>query len=108
MGMLVDGKWTDEDGIRTEDGRFIRPESPYRNWITRDGSPGPSGDGGFKAEAGRYHLYVSHNCPWAYRAVVFRKLNNHGGGWLKKVKTVYRLNIFSIPGVMIVNCVKQK
>ncbi len=74
MGLLVDGKWTDEDGVRTEDGRFIRPPSPYRNWITNDGSPGPSGEGGFKAEAGRYHLYVSHNCPWAYRAVVFRKL----------------------------------
>ena len=75
MGMLIDGKWSDDEGARTEQkGRFVRPESVFRNWVTADGSPGPSGQGGFKAEPGRYHLYVSHNCPWAYRAVLFRKL----------------------------------
>ena len=73
MGMLQDGKWTDED-IRNVDGRFERVESIYRNWITPDGAAGPSGDAGFQAEPGRYHLYVTHNCPWAYRTTMFRKL----------------------------------
>ncbi len=73
MGMLQDGKWTDED-IRNVGGRFERVESIYRNWITPDGAAGPSGDAGFQAEPGRYHLYVTHNCPWAYRTTMFRKL----------------------------------
>jgi putative glutathione S-transferase len=73
MGMLQDGKWTDED-IRNVGGRFERVESVYRNWITPDGAAGPSGDAGFQAEPGRYHLYVTHNCPWAYRTAMFRKL----------------------------------
>ncbi|MEE2760641.1 MAG: glutathione S-transferase family protein [Pseudomonadota bacterium] len=73
MGMLVDGKWTDEE-IRNVGGRFDRVESIFRSWITPDGSAGPSGDAGFAAEPGRYHLYVTHNCPWAYRTMMFRKL----------------------------------
>ncbi|VAW80512.1 Glutathione S-transferase, omega [hydrothermal vent metagenome] len=55
-------------------GEFIRSESGFRNWITRDGSAGPSGEGGFSAEPGRYHLYVSHACPWAHRTMIFRTL----------------------------------
>ncbi|MEE2760740.1 MAG: glutathione S-transferase family protein [Pseudomonadota bacterium] len=73
MGMLVDGKWTDEEA-RNVGGRFERVESIFRSWITPDGSAGPSGDAGFAAERGRYHLYVTHNCPWAYRTMMFRKL----------------------------------
>lgn len=73
MGLLIDGVWQ-QDGSRTKDGHFIRPATQFRNWVTADGSAGPSGDGGFKAEAGRYHLYVSLACPWAHRTVIFRKL----------------------------------
>jgi putative glutathione S-transferase len=73
MGMLVDGVWQD-DVSRTKDGQFIRPIPRFRNWVTPDGSPGPSGEGGFAAESGRYHLYVSLACPWAHRTVIFRKL----------------------------------
>lgn len=75
MGMLIDGKWS-ERGYETEkhDGRFVRDESLFRNWITPDGAPGPTGTGGFAAEAGRYRLYVSLACPWASRALIFRNL----------------------------------
>ena len=73
MGLLVDGVWQ-QDGQRTKDGHFIRPTPRYRNWVTPDGSPGPSGEGGFAAESGRYHLYVSLACPWAHRTIIFRKL----------------------------------
>jgi putative glutathione S-transferase len=73
MGLLVDGVWQQE-GQRTKDGQFIRPTPRYRNWVTPDGSPGPSGEGGFAAESGRYHLYVSLACPWAHRTVIYRKL----------------------------------
>ena len=73
MGMLVDGVWQD-DVSRTKDGQFIRPTPRFRNWVTPDGSAGPSGEGGFAAESGRYHLYVSLACPWAHRTVIFRKL----------------------------------
>ncbi len=73
MGLLVDGVWQD-DASRTKDGHFIRPTPRFRNWVTPDGSAGPSGEGGFAAEAGRYHLYVSLACPWAHRTVIFRKL----------------------------------
>ena len=59
---------------RTKDGHFIRPTTRFRNWVTPDGAPGPSGEGGFAAETGRYHLYVSLSCPWAHRTVIFRKL----------------------------------
>ena len=55
-------------------GRFVRIESSFRNWITPDGSPGPTGEGGFRAEPGRYHLYVSRACPWAHRTLIFRRL----------------------------------
>ena len=75
MGHLVDGKWTVEPLLAaTKDGKFRRSESQFRNWITPDGAPGPSGKGGFSAESGRYHLYVSHACPWAHRTLIFRKL----------------------------------
>ncbi len=75
MGLLVDGKWVDQwyDTV-ADQGKFIRKAARFRNWVTADGAPGPSGDGGFKAEAGRYHLYVSYACPWAHRTLIFRKL----------------------------------
>ncbi len=75
MGMLVDGVWQDVwyDTSRSG-GRFERSISQFRNWITADGEPGPSGTGGFRAEPGRYHLYVSLACPWAHRTLVFRAL----------------------------------
>ncbi|MFW8595767.1 glutathione S-transferase family protein [Cribrihabitans neustonicus] len=75
MGLLVDGKWQDKwyDTASTG-GAFKRKESHFRNWVTAGGSAGPSGEGGFKAESGRYHLYVSLACPWAHRTLIFRKL----------------------------------
>ncbi len=75
MGLLVEGEWVDRwyDTASTG-GRFLRGEAQFRNWITADGSPGPSGEGGFPAEAGRYHLYVSLACPWAHRTLIFRRL----------------------------------
>lgn len=75
MGLLVDGRWQDQwyDTAKSG-GRFQRQDSAFRNWVTADGAPGPSGEGGFKAEAGRYHLYVSLACPWAHRALIFRAL----------------------------------
>ena len=73
MGLLVDGVWQ-QDGVRTKDGHFVRPTTQFRNWVTPDGNPGPSGSGGFKAEPGRYHLYVAYSCPWAHRTIIFRKL----------------------------------
>ena len=76
MGLLVDGVWRDDsfDKARMEGGRFNRPTTKFRNWITPDGGPGPSGEGGFAAETGRYHLYVSLACPWAHRTIIFRHL----------------------------------
>ena len=73
MGLLVDGVWQD-DVSRTKDGHFVRPATQFRNWVTPDGSAGPTGEAGFAAEPGRYHLYVSLACPWAHRTVIFRKL----------------------------------
>jgi len=73
MGLLVDGVWQ-QDGTRTKDGHFIRPATQFRNWVTPDGSPGPTGSGGFAAAAHRYHLYVAYSCPWAHRTILFRKL----------------------------------
>jgi putative glutathione S-transferase len=73
MGLLVDGVWQ-EDASRTKDGHFIRPTTRFRNFVTADGSAGPSGEAGFPAEAGRYHLYVSPACPWAHRTLIFRAL----------------------------------
>ena len=75
MGKLIDGVWRDADYETQETGgRFIRWDSPFRNWVTPDGAPGPSGEGDFKAEPGRYHLYVSLACPWAHRTLILRKL----------------------------------
>src|SRR5690606_15178063 len=75
MGILIDGVWHDAPpNINADDGRFVRQSSAFRNWITPDGSAGPSGSGGFRAEPGRYHLYVSLACPWAHRTLIFRKL----------------------------------
>jgi putative glutathione S-transferase len=75
MGVLVDGVWQDRwYDTKSTGGRFVRKESRFRNWVTPDGSPGPSGEGGFKAEPGRYHLYISRACPWAHRAAIFRAL----------------------------------
>lgn len=75
MGMLVDGVWQDTwYDTKKSGGKFVRNAAQFRNWITADGSAGPSGKDGFKAEAGRYHLYVSLACPWAHRTLIFRKL----------------------------------
>jgi putative glutathione S-transferase len=75
MGMLVDGKWHDVwYDTKESKGRFVRSEAQFRNWITTDGSAGPSGKGGFKAEPDRYHLYISLACPWAHRTLIYRKL----------------------------------
>jgi glutathionyl-hydroquinone reductase len=77
MGLLVDGRWQ-EDVSRTKDGHFVRPTTRYRNFVTADGSAGPTGEGGFAAEPGRYHLYVSLACPWAHRTIIFRSLKRLG------------------------------
>jgi putative glutathione S-transferase len=75
MGLLQEGRWVDQWYNTSETGgRFVRRAPQFRNWITADGSAGPSGDVGFKAEAGRYHLYVSLACPWAHRTLIFRAL----------------------------------
>ena len=75
MGLLQDGVWVDKwYDTSKSGGRFVRSTAGFRNWITADGAPGPSGAGGFAAEADRYHLYVSHACPWAHRTLIFRKL----------------------------------
>ncbi len=75
MGLLVDGQWHDQwYDTDSTGGKFERSESQFRNWVTADGSAGPSGEAGFKAEAGRYHLYVSLACPWAHRTLILRTL----------------------------------
>ena len=75
MGQLVEGVWQDVwYDTKSTGGAFKRTNATYRNWITPDGTPGPSGEGGYKAESGRYHLYVSHACPWAHRTMIFRAL----------------------------------
>jgi putative glutathione S-transferase len=75
MGQLVKGQWHDTwYDTGKSGGAFERSTAGFRNWITRDGSAGPSGEGGFKAESGRYHLYVSLACPWAHRTLIFRAL----------------------------------
>lgn len=74
MGRLVDGVWHEDNISRTQDGHFVRPTTRFRNWVTPDGSPGPSGETGFSAETDRYHLYVSLACPWAHRTIIYRKL----------------------------------
>jgi putative glutathione S-transferase len=123
MGILIDGVWREDPP--SSSARFLRDAARFRNWITPDGAPGPSGEGGFRAEAGRYHLYVSHACPWAHRTVIFRMLkglegmiglsvvNWHMGrdGWtfeagpgvvpdpVKDVRTLHDLYIADNPGV---------
>ena len=75
MGQLVDGIWQDEQHAqRTPAGRFVRPATRFRNWITDDGSAGPSGEHGYPAARNRYHLYVALACPWAHRTLIMRKL----------------------------------
>ena len=75
MGLLIDGVWRDQ-WYDTEGagGRFVRPRSSFRNWVTRDGTAGPTGAAGFAAAPGRYHLYVSLACPWAHRTLIMRAL----------------------------------
>jgi putative glutathione S-transferase len=88
MGLLVDGVWQDQwYDTAASGGRFERQASKFRNWVTPDGDPGPSGQGGFKAEPGRYHLYVSLACPWAHRTIIFRKL--------KKLEDAISLSVIS-------------
>ncbi len=81
MGLLINGKWRDQwYDTESTGGRFEREESKFRNWITADGRAGPTGEPGFEAEPGRYHLYVSYACPWSHRTLIFRslkKLENH-------------------------------
>jgi putative glutathione S-transferase len=80
MGVLVNGEWR-VDGKFPSDpsGKFIRPDTIFRNWITPGGEPGPTGRGGFRAEPGRYHLYISLACPWAHRTLIYRKLKGLEG-----------------------------
>jgi putative glutathione S-transferase len=75
MGLLVEGEWRDQwYDTSKSGGKFVRKDAAFRNWVTADGSAGPTGEGGFKAEPGRYHLYVSLACPWAHRTLIFRAL----------------------------------
>ncbi|WP_299491785.1 glutathione S-transferase family protein [uncultured Shewanella sp.] len=75
MGLLIEGEWhTDWYDTESNKGQFKRAESGFRHWVTADGRAGPSGKPGFKAEAGRYHLYVSLACPWAHRTLIYRSL----------------------------------
>ena len=80
MGVLVNGVWQERDDARTDArGRWHRTSSAVRNWITPDGRPGPTGEGGFKAEPGRYHLYIARACPWAHRTTIFREIKGLSG-----------------------------
>ncbi|KII12306.1 glutathione S-transferase family protein [Phaeobacter sp. S60] len=75
MGLLIDGVWHDQwYDTASSGGAFKRSQAQFRNWVTKDGQAGPSGEGGFAAESGRYHLYVSLACPWAHRTLIFRQL----------------------------------
>lgn len=80
MGLLIDGVWSDQwYDTKASKGKFVRDVARFRNWVTKDGAKGPSGEGGFEAEAGRYHLYVSHACPWAHRTLIMRHLKGLEG-----------------------------
>ena len=80
MGVLVDGTWHDKGYDQDKnDGRFVRDASAFRSWVTPDGASGPSGQGGYKAETGRYHLYAAYFCPWAHRTLIMRKLKGLEG-----------------------------
>ncbi len=75
MGLLQQGKWVDKwYDTKNNDGEFRRQDSRFRSWLTANGAAGPNGEQGFKAERGRYHLYVSLACPWAHRTLIFRVL----------------------------------
>jgi len=75
MGLLIEGKWhTDWYDTKSSNGRFVRKDVQFRHWVTKNGSAGPTGVDGFKAEPNRYHLYVSLACPWAHRTIIYRKL----------------------------------
>ena len=75
MGLLQNGKWVDKwYDTKSNGGHFVRKAPQFRSWVSADGAAGPSGDSGFKAEPGRYHLYVSLACPWAHRTLIFRAL----------------------------------
>ena len=74
MGLLVDGKWQDKWYDTGKSGKFERSQSQFRDWVTQDGKPAEGRERGFRAEPGRYHLYVSLACPWAHRTLIFRKL----------------------------------
>jgi putative glutathione S-transferase len=74
MGLLINGVWQEQEPAAAKDGHFERRDSAFRNWITPDGRPGPTGQDGFRAVAGRYHLYVSLACPWAHRTLIMRAL----------------------------------
>ncbi|MGH8272809.1 MAG: glutathione S-transferase family protein [Gammaproteobacteria bacterium] len=75
MGLLVEGRWQDRwYDTESHGGRFEREQAGFRNWITPDGAAGPSGEGSFKAEPGRYHLYVAWPCPWSHRVIIYRSL----------------------------------
>ena len=77
MGLLIDGRWsTNWYDTSKSGGHFVRETARHRNWITVDGASGPTGEGGFAAESGRYHLYVSYACPWAHRTLIFRILKD--------------------------------
>jgi putative glutathione S-transferase len=88
MGLLVEGVWQDQwYDTGSTGGRFVRTESQFRSWVTPDGAPGPTGQGGFAAAAGRYHLYVSLACPWAHRTLIMRAL--------KRLETVVSVSVVS-------------
>ncbi len=74
MGLLVDGQWHDRWYESSDKGEFQREQAQRRGWVSADGSPGPDGQRAVKAEAGRFHLYVSLACPWAHRTLIYRKL----------------------------------
>jgi putative glutathione S-transferase len=90
MGHMIDGKWVNDDRIPADArGNFLRADSQFRNWVTVDGAAGPSGAAGYKAAAGRYHLFVSPSCPWAHRTIIMRKL--------KKLEDVISMSIADRP-----------
>ncbi len=90
MGIMIQGKWDDDASVSSDTkGHFIREASKFRNNVTADGKPGPSGDGGFEAAPGRYHLFVSWNCPWAHRTIIMHKL--------KKLEDVVSMSIADRP-----------
>lgn len=74
MGLLVEGRWVERWYETSKGGRFVREGSAFCNSVTRDGSAGPTGSASFRAEAGRYHLYVGYACPWAHRVLIYRSL----------------------------------